>query len=355
VLAFEKCGGGQSPYYLDAHLCGDPWDRGFFYPPVLFAFFRWTRPLPLATSVVLWTEFQMVGWVGVFLVWVKTIARRREPGPRHEVVIFCILLALQYPFVFMLERGNTDIGSILLFSLAAVLFLRGRVAPAGAAAGLAAGFKFWPLMAVVVVTASIAWAGRRVGKWTWLRFGGAAFGAFVLTLLPFPRDARIYVFDIIPSFAKVITPDTEWSHSISTFVGDNYPVFGFILAALLMLSWAWAGARAIERDDAGTAFAGALATATYVARTSYDYNLVSVYPLLLLLFFRAQRTNRWALLVFGLFAIAGDRRLFAIKGAHILTPSLHLTLELAFLLMAALVVGRPDDNPASAAQPQPAD
>jgi hypothetical protein len=66
--------------------------------------------------------------------------------------------------------------------------------------------------------------------------------------------------------------------------------------------------------------------------------------LLLLLFLRALRTDRWSLLVFGLFAICGDRRLFAMPGAKLLTPQLHLALQLAFLVVAALVVARPDEK-----------
>ena len=87
-----------------------------------------------------------------------------------------------------------------------------------------------------------------------------------------------------------------------------------------------------------------LAVSTFNQRTSWDYNLITVYPLLLLLFLRARRTNHWALLVFGLFTIAGDRRLFSFPAAHLLTPQLQLALELAFLAVAALVVAGGDES-----------
>ena len=89
----------------------------------------------------------------------------------------------------------------------------------------------------------------------------------------------------------------------------------------------WGGARAIARGDMALALAGALAVSTYLQATSNDYNLITTYPLLLLLFLRAQRTNRWTLLVLGLFAIAGDRQLFTIPGATVFTPQLHFTLS----------------------------
>jgi hypothetical protein len=115
----------------------------------------------------------------------------------------------------------------------------------------------------------------------------------------------------------------------------------------------WAGARAIARGTSAMALAGSLAVSTYLQRTSLDYNLVTTFPLLLLLFLRAQRTNRWVLLAFGLAAIAGDRRLFKMHDAVILTPQLHLTLQLAFLVVAALVAARPDAEQEPAAPPAP--
>ena len=160
------------------------------------------------------------------------------------------------------------------------------------------------------------------------------------------------MFDVLPKYADLVTPTREWSHSIPTFVGNYHGHFGLLVGACLVAGWVWAGARALGRGDAATALAGSLAVSTYIPRTSYDYNLISVYPLLLLLFLRAQRTNRWALLAFGVFTIAGDRRLYTLPGAKILTPPLHLTLQLAFLVLAAVITARPDDE-GDAAAPQP--
>ena len=146
-----------------------------------------------------------------------------------------------------------------------------------------------------------------------------------------------------PGVVVCLTPLREYSHSIPSFVGGGYSGFGWVLNLCLLVLWIWAGGRALARGDAGLAFAGSLAISTYVPRTSYDYNLISTYPLLLLLFLRAQRTNRWGLLAFGVFAIAGDRRLFWPAGT-VFNPMLHLTLQIAFLVVAALIIARPDDG-----------
>jgi hypothetical protein len=352
LQAYARCAsGGRSPYEIAGRACGDLWGRPFFYPPFLLACFRWTRPLTLATAMHVWTVFLFAAFAAIFWAWARKLAPARTPaapGERHQVVIFCALLLLQFPFVFALERGNTDTVNVLLYSLAGVLFMRRRIWWAGVAAGVAAGFKLSPIVAIVTMTGALLLSRGRLGAWTWLRFSGGALAAFALTLLVFFRDSRTYVFQVLPKYADTLTPLNAWNHATPSFVGGNYPRFALLLGLGLLGVWVWAGARALERGDDGLALAGALAVSTYVQKTSFDYNLISVYPLLLLLFLRAQATNRFALLAFGLFAIAGDRRLFASSGAVLLTPHLHLAVELAFLVVAALVVARPEDAPATA-------
>jgi glycosyl transferase family 87 len=359
IHVYEKCTrDGTSPYKIDGRACGDQWGRSFIYPPVQRLFFLWSRPLQLGTAMYLWTAFVLVSFAAVFHAWVRKIGGDRwtgEDSRRHEIPVFCVLLLLQYPFVFALERGNTDAVNVLLFTLAAYLFTRRRLWLAGAAAGFAAGFKLSPAIAVIVIVGALGLTARRaeggIDRWAWLRFGAGAFLAFTATLLVSPADSLVYLRDVLPKHATAFTPVTEWGHSIPTFVGSRYPRFGTALALGLMAVWAWAAARALRRGEDDWAFAGALAVSTYVQRVSFDYNLITTYPLLLLLFLRARRTDRWGLLVFGLFSIAGDRRLFSMPNAQILTPYLHLQLQVAFLLVTALVIGRGDDAPAASPAP----
>ena len=104
----------------------------------------------------IWTVFLCASFAGIFYAWAKKISRAPAPGARHELVTFCVLLLLQYPFVFALERGNTDTINVVFYTLAAVLFVRGRSWFAGMAAGLAAGFKLSPIVAVIAMTGMLA-------------------------------------------------------------------------------------------------------------------------------------------------------------------------------------------------------
>jgi len=352
VHAFQKCAAGRSPYLIDAAVCGDVQNRAFYYPPFLFAFFRWVRPLNFETTMYIWTAFLLTATSASFYLWARKISKEPLGDHWHEVVTFCGLLMFQYPFVFALERGNTDTVNVVLYTLGALLFVRGRQWWGGMAAGVAAGFKLSPIMAIIVMTGALLIGWRRVGKWAWLRFSGGSLTAFVLTLVVFPRDAKIYMFDVLPKYAKFLTYISEYSHSLPTFVGGDWRGYAKLMSAALLAPWVWGMGRAVQRGDLAMAFAGAMAVSTYVQGTSFDYNLVTVFPFLLLLFLEARRTDKWGLLVFGVFAIVGDRRLFTTPNSSIFTPTFHLVVELAFLVIAALSIGRDrDDRPAAPAPP----
>jgi len=119
IHVFQQCSGssGQSPYLINAKVCGDKLGRPFNYPPFLFAFFRWVRPLSLDATMRIWTTFLIAAFAGIFYVWNRKIVRAPPQGARHETVAFCVLLLLQYPFVFALERGNTDTINVLFYTL----------------------------------------------------------------------------------------------------------------------------------------------------------------------------------------------------------------------------------------------
>ena len=72
------------------------------------------------------------------------------------------------------------------------------------------------------------------------------------------------------------------------------------------------------------------------------YNLVTTYPLLVVMFLRAQKDQRWGLLALGLIAIVGERELYGTPGMGILTPHFRIGLQLAFLVLCAIVVAAGD-------------
>jgi hypothetical protein len=236
VHVYEHCTHGRSPYLIGGAECGDFWRRSFPYPPLLYALFFWTRSLTLATSMRIWGIFLYAAFIAIFYVWTRLIASEplaKGDRTRYEVPVFCALLLFQYPFVFALERGNTDTVTVLFYTAGAYLFTRRRLWLAGAAVGVAAGFKLHPVLAVAALVMSLLLAlrdpdrrvggGRQVGKLDWLRFGGGALVAFAATLLAFPESSLIYLRKMLPAFAATFTPDSEFGHAVSSAVGSQYP------------------------------------------------------------------------------------------------------------------------------------
>ena len=113
----------------------------------------------------------------------------------------------------------------------------------------------------------------------------------------------------LPAFAAYLPAVSTYSHSVpSTFLhppGASRFVSGALLCVWNAVAFYWFPRRPRE------IFAGALAISTYFAATSYDYNLITVYPLLLVVLQRALARPRpidwksWAVFFVG---AGGDRR-----------------------------------------------
>src|SRR5207244_8199294 len=113
------------------------------------------------------------------------------------------------------------------------------------------------------------------------------------------------------------------------------PNFTLALFGSIVAVWVWAAGRAFARGDVAAGVAGALAVSTYLQSTSWDYNLVTTYPLLVVMFLRARQSGRWGVLAIGLIGIIGERQIYQAPQATLLTPAFHVGVQLAFLLLSA--------------------
>jgi hypothetical protein len=348
---FQKCAHGGSPYPIDAHACGDHWGRPMIYPPVMYRSFFWLRHLTLDQAMYVWCPLLVLAFSAALYAWIRLVPRVRDPRDHDRVplVVFGALLLFQYPFAFSLERGSTDAPAVVFWTLAAYWFERRKLASAGAAAGLATAYKLYPLFGCVVVGGGMLLAALRRRGFTLLdvaRFGGGALATFVLANAVQP-DAVYYFGTVLPRFAKVVTDPNVFSHAIPSFVGADFPLFARAAGLLVVALWVYAASESLATR--GTlVLAGALAMSTFGQGTSWDYNLTTTYPLLMALLAEALRTQRVALVSFGVFAICGDRAWFQHPEGDFFNPWVHAALEVAFIVLAALVLARQEE-----AQEQP--
>jgi hypothetical protein len=345
--AYQRCFHGGDPYLITGEACGDAWGRELVYPPLLFHSFIWLRNLTLESAMHVWTSLTVLVFACAYYAWSRLSGRGAEAEDRWDVVVFCALLTLQAPLIFLLERGGTDGVPVFFWTVAAYLFCRRKLGLAGAAAGIAAAYKLYPAIPCVVVTWALlvgGWRTARFRKTDFVRFGGGALAAFVALNALFLRDARTYFGVELPKFVTVMREKIAWNHSLISFAGADHALYAKLVLLLLLVLWCWSAGRSLFERPALT-LAGALAMSTFFAATSWDYNLVTTFPFLLMLFLEARRTDRWGTLAFGLVAIVGDRTLFSgeVPPLGFLNPTMHLALELAWLVVAAVEVARPGE------------
>jgi Glycosyltransferase family 87 len=344
---YQRCAAGRSPYEVPGVLCGDPFGRGMYYPPLLFHSFAWTRSLSLGRAMQVWSIAQLLAFAGVLYAWARRICGVRVgASSAPECVVFGALLLPQFPMAFALERGGSDVWAVVLATVAALLFTRQHHLLAGAALGVASAYKLYPVFTCAVVVLGLMFADwsqplRARARWRFIEVGAASVAAFGLVSLIFYSESKVYFTEVLPKFAGTALYPGTIGHSLTALNGA-YPRFTGMVIGSLVLLWAWAAGRAFARTDFASGVAGALAISTYTQSMSWDYNLVTTYPLLLVMFLRARVDERWGVLGLGLVAIVGERDLYGVAGNTLFTPHLHIMLQLAFLVLSALVVAGGD-------------
>jgi hypothetical protein len=327
LFAFHHCAARNHPYSSSGFACGDPWGRGMVYPPLLYWCFAWVRLFSFEVARNMWCTGIVVLLAPLFACW--TTREERQAVGRVEVLGFWALCLAQFPVAFAVERGNSDVLPVVAWSLAAIAFRRAPFV-SGALAAAATMIKLYPAFACVVVSVGLIADAVRSRSWRRTLLFGA--GVLVTTATVVATDfeqTRFYLTVRLPEFNRTPPTAATWAHAVPAHAS---PRGAAVIGAVLLLVWCAAAVRRLARDPL-LIFAGGLAIATYFGVVSYDYNLITTYPLLLVLFTRAALDPRprfrwpWALLVLGVIAVVGHRRLFD-------TPGLiraHVELQLAWL------------------------
>jgi hypothetical protein len=288
------------------------------YPPLLYWSFVWTRAFSFATSLHIWTIVILIGtYLGI------TLFLRSVDLTRREIQIFIGLLFVQFPALYALERGNNDVWIVLSWGLAYWQAERSRWFVAGAFAGVATMAKVYPAFAVLVVM-----IGLFQDRPALLRFAAGAAAAVAAVCLLFFRSTLTYV-GVLRTFAAEEQIPSLSAHGLPAFFA---PLAAFTFAGSLLLFWSAAAHRLYRARALDLMFAGAISIATFFSTTSNDYNLITTYPLLAVLFVRSfapkQTLTRTALVAL-LLTVTGPRILFLGNPHH------HLASMVLALLLAA--------------------
>lgn len=259
------------------------------YPPVLYWSYTWTRLFDYPTANYIWTIVIFLTLLFSCRFWIKTYFRKRE------TYLFLILLLLQFPSVYAMERGNNDIFVVAFWTLLFYFWNKKKYFIAGLFGALSFLFKLYPafslLLIGIYILIDIIQKKQLLKPWkhTPSRFVfGALFGIIAGFFLLYEQN-RHYFFEILPQWSSARQPQDVSAHSLYSLL-PNVKNAVYYFQLLLLLSWIYFGKK-IFNKDAPLALAGALAYCTFYPNISNDYNFVTLYPLWTLLFVKAFQNN----------------------------------------------------------------
>jgi hypothetical protein len=310
VDTYLRCAGpGVQIYKKDCP--GDLFGRFFMYPPLMSYLFAWIPLVSKETAMGIWTMFVLIG---VFAsVWVVAAVIRKLT--LSTVVVRPILLAvavtLSYPTMMAYERGNNDVWVLLIYAAATVALVFGKSFWTAFFVSVAVMLKLYP--APLLLTCGIIGLlhFRHDRRQTLMWLAGAAAGIAVIAI-PLFSDYRYYLFEhYLARTSYSIAPGSFMDHSLIISYGITGAVIGGLLWILAMLSWCRS---ALELDEASDrkqrtllafTFLAALCTYLHPRTESFDYNLITAFPLLVCLVYAEPRSGALLLKVGAVLWTAG--------------------------------------------------
>jgi hypothetical protein len=224
-------------------------------------------------------------------------------------ILFSLGLFLTFPNLFLLERGNSDLFIVLFWSLAYFCFSQKKSALTGVFLAISVFSKLYPVYALIVLAAFYNKKSQDQLK---------VFKAFIISAICIALISPFlwfeYLVDVLPGWSSAKTPIYNLAHSLKSL---PYPIIGSGIFYFCFLFWIMAALKAGEKR-LGWIFAGGLALSTFHNGVSFDYNLVTVFPLAILGFnyfstyFSTRSNNKLLASCFLLlfFTVFGSRQVF---------------------------------------------
>jgi hypothetical protein len=117
-------------------------DSGAFYLPTTWALFRLISPLSCAVSLI---GFLFICLGGSILL-LTLVLRKIVPQPGTRLLVAFALVALSYPVLMCVDRGNLEILLALLVGATLYFFYQARHLPAAACLTFAISLKLYPVL-----------------------------------------------------------------------------------------------------------------------------------------------------------------------------------------------------------------
>lgn len=315
VYNYARCGKTlderfEGNFYLaNGTDCNDVMGRMFVYPPLLFYSANWVKIFDTFEGALIAWRIQII--IGMFVcisIWTGKLKSFLMSVP------LLILLMFQYPAVFALERGNNDILVFITWTLGYFFYRRQQLKLSGIFTASSVLMKIYPMFAFFIILCGqvrnyLFRESASIKDRKSLHFIVSSFLTGVVILIAF-KDLWYSFYLRVSHFAGSRMVLSELNHSIQ-YLTDVKLINTILFLACLGL-WVLHYFYTSEKERVNT-FAGALAISTYYSATSYDYNLINSYPLIILAFLRMMdlKTSNSFLIFFGMVvSTCGHKYLF---------------------------------------------
>lgn len=265
-------------YDISGTMCQDNINTHYAYPVLIYRFFSWA-PLfnNFSTFYSFWTSLIILTLLALPFFWLKKTSLKGK----CLYLGFGIISLTQAVSYFALERGGTDITFLIAWMIATYFGLREKWFLSGAFMAFAALLKLYPVMAIIPILIGIFIQEKAnlkthffQNRFFYCSLGLGTIG--ILTLLLDKHLWEIFIFKILPNETKYHIGTNAIGHSL---IGP----FPKIVVYLVMLFFWLLYAKIFTHPDARMkrfAFAGTLGMSTYFTNHSFDYNLITLLPLI---------------------------------------------------------------------------
>ncbi len=324
-------------YLAGGQDCHDAMGREFVYPPLLFHSAKWVGKFETFESArIAWRMFIILGTFLSIFIWLGSFSNFLKTLP------FTALLFVQFPMLFALERGNNDILVLLSWTFSYFFFSKKKYFLSGVLASICVLMKVYPLFAFSIIYGGLILScvreavisGDDTRKVVLKKFSVGALLSGLLILILF-KDLWYSWYLRVSHFSDFEMVVSHLNHSVQYFLKAK--IFGKITFLVMMGVWTLHFIYT-KRDKRVVTFAGALAVTTYYSAVSYDYNQITIYPLILLTILALFNNFEWSrywILVGVLCGVILHRGLFFWGDG--LGFKFHMFLQVFFICMLALI------------------
>jgi len=252
-------------YKIDTNKCSDFENRKYVYPPFMFQLYNWTTWFnSVDGAYYFYLLIHLISFFIIVLIWSEK---------DKLTILFGLSLYISYPNVFLMERGNSDLLIVLFWSLSYLSFKKMKYFLTGFFLAISIFAKLYPLYSLIVVFPLILCNAKYFKK---ISLSLVFFSTCILLLSPVLWFE--YLFEILPGWSSLVMPPNILAHSLKSL---PYFFNAKIIFGIILLSWLLASYKSGVRRE-NWIWGGALAISTFNNGVSFDYNLVTMFPLFIL-------------------------------------------------------------------------